>query len=72
MAAEGSPKVYCNDFEKELPFHVSCFRIADESVEETTYRIFEIGDISLFDDLKELVRRFGIEWNFVSTRSGKL
>ena len=27
--------------------------------------------MSLLDDLKELVRRFGLEWNFVSTRSGK-
>ena len=56
---------------KQFPFHVSCFRIADESVEEATYRVFKIGDISLLDDLKELVRRFGLEWNFVSTRSCK-
>ena len=67
MAAEGSPKVYCADSGKQFPFHVSC----DESVEEATYRIFKIGDISLLDDLKELVRKLGIEWNFVSTRSGK-
>ena len=71
MAAEGSPKVYCNDFEKELPFHVSCFRIADESVEEATYRVFIVGDISVLDNLKDLCRRFGLEWNFVSRRSGK-
>ena len=71
MVAEGSPKVYCADYEKQFSFHVSCFRIADESVKEAFYRVFKIGDISVLDDLKELVRRFGLEWNFVSTRSGK-
>ena len=71
MAAKGSQKVYCNDSVKELPFHVSCFRIADESVEKATNRIFKLGDISLLLDLKELVRRFGLEWDFVSTRSGQ-
>ena len=71
MAAEGSQKVYCNDYVKELPFHVSCFQIADESVEKATNRIFKVGDISVISDSKELVRRFGLEWNFVSTRSGK-
>ena len=71
MAAEGSQKVYCNDSVKELQFHLSCFRIADESVKKTTNRIFKVGDISVLSDLKELIRRFGLEWNFVSTRSGK-
>ena len=71
MAAEGSPKVYCADSGKQFPFHVSCFRIADESVEEATYRVFKIGDISIFVDLKDLCRRFRLEWNFVSRRSGK-
>ena len=51
--------------------HVSCFRIADESVEEATYRVFKIGDISVLVGLKNLCRRFGLEWNFVSRRSGK-
>ena len=40
MAAAGSPKVYCADSGKQFPFHVSCLRIADESVEEATYRVF--------------------------------
>ena len=71
MVAESSPKVYCNDSEKILPFHISCFRIADESVEEATYRVFKVGDISVLDDLKDLCRRFGLGWNFVSRRSGK-
>ena len=52
-------------------FHIPCFRITDESVEEATYRVFKIGDISLLGDLKDLCRRFGLEWNFVSRRSGK-
>ena len=64
MAAEGSPKGYCADSGKEFPFHVSYFRIADESVEEATYRVFKIGDISLLNDLKELVHRFGLKCNF--------
>ena len=69
--AEGSPKVYCADSGKQFPFHVSCFRIADESVEEATYRVFKIGDISVLVYLKDLCRRFGLEWNFVSRSSGK-
>ena len=71
MAAEGYPKVYCADSGKQFPFHVSCFRIADESDEETAYRVFKIGDISVLVDLKDLCRRFGLEWNFVFRRSGK-
>ena len=71
MAVEGSQNVYCNDSVKKLPFHVSCFRVADESVEKATNRIFIVGDISILSDLKELVRRFELEWNFVSTTSGK-
>ena len=45
MEAEGSPKVYCAGSGKQFPFHVSCFRITDESVKEATYRVFKIGDI---------------------------
>ena len=71
MAAKGSPKVYCADSGKQFPFFVSCFRIADEAVKEVTYEVFKIGDISLLDDLKELVRRFGLKWNFLSTKSSK-
>ena len=52
-------------------FHVSCFRLADESVEEATYRVFKIDDISVLDNVKEFVRRFGLEWNLLYTRSGK-
>ena len=52
-------------------FHISRFRIADESVEEATSRVFKIGDISVLVDLKDLCRRFGLEWTFVSRRSGK-
>ena len=63
--------MYCADSGKHFPFHVSCFRIADESDEEATYRVFKIGDISVLIDLKDLCRRFGLEWNFVSRRSGK-
>ena len=71
MAAEGSPKVYCAESGKQFPFHVSCFRVAVESVEEDTCRVFKIGDISVLVDLKDLCRRFGLEWNFVFRRSGK-
>ena len=53
MVAEGSPKVICADSRKQFPFHVSRFRFADESVEEATYRVFKIGDISVLDDLKD-------------------
>ena len=54
-----------------FPFHISCLRIANESVEEATYRVFKIGDILVLVDLKDLCRIFGLEWNFVSRRSGK-
>ena len=72
IAAEGSPIAYCADSGKQFPCHVSCFRIADESVEKATYRVFKIGDTSVLVDLKDLCRRFGLEWNLVSRRSGKL
>ena len=71
MAAEVPPKVYCADIRKQFPFLVSSFRIADESVEEASCRVFKVGDISLLVDLKDLCRRFGLEWCFVTTRSGK-
>ena len=71
MAVEDPSKVYCADSGKQFPFRVSCFRIADESVEEANCRAFKIGDISILVDLKDLCRRFGLEWNFLSRRSGK-
>ena len=61
MVAKSSPKVYCAASGKQFPFHYSCFRIADESVEEATYRAFKIGHISVLVDLKDLCRRFGVE-----------
>ena len=72
MAAQVPPKVYCADIGKQFPFLVSSFRIADESVEEATYRVFKVGDISILIDLKDLCRRFGLGWSFVTRRSGKL
>ena len=54
-----------------FPFHISCFQIANESVEDATYRVFKIGDILVLVDLKNLCRRFWLEWDFVSRRSGK-
>ena len=69
MAAEDPTKVYCADSGKQFPFRVSCFRIADESVEVATCRVFKIGDISILVDLKYLCRRFGLERNFVTRRS---
>ena len=61
------------DSQKDLfdQVNVSCFRIEGDSVENDTDRFFKVGDISVLSDLKELCRRFGLEWNFVSTRSGK-
>ena len=70
MAAEVPPKVYCADLGKQFSFLVSSFRITDESVEEATCRVFKIGDISILVDLKDLCRRFGFEWSFVTRRSG--
>ena len=60
MVAEVSPKVYCADTGKLFPFLVSSFRIADESVEESSCRVFKVGDISLLVDLKDLCRVFGL------------
>ena len=48
-----------------------CFRVKGESVEETTNRLFKVGDRLILSKLKELCRRFGLEWNFVSSRNGK-
>ena len=72
MADEIPPKVYCADIGEQFPFLVSSFRIADESVEEATCRVFKVGDISILVDLKDLCRRFGLEWSFVTRRSGKI
>ena len=69
MAAEVPPKVYCADIGKQFPFLVSSFRIADESVEEATYRVFKVDDISILVDLKDLCRRFRLEWSFVTRRN---
>ena len=71
MAVKLPPKLYCADTGKLFPFPVSSFRIVDESVEEASCRVFKVGDISLLVDLKDLCRRFGLEWCFVTTRSGK-
>ena len=71
MADEIPPKVYCADIGEQFPFLVSSFRITDESVEEATCRVFKVGDISILVDLKDLCRRFGLEWSFVTRRSGK-
>ena len=71
MASKVPPKVYCADTGKLFPFTVYSFRIADESVEEASCRVFKFGDISLLVDLKDLCRRFGLEWCFVTRRSGK-
>ena len=44
-----------------------------KEIQLKTVRIdfFKVGDISVLSDLNELCRRFGLEWNFVSARSGK-
>ena len=49
----------------------SCFRVKGGLIEETTNRIFKVGDTFIIFDLKELCRRFGLEWNFASSRNGK-
>ena len=49
----------------------SCFRVEGELVEEATDRLFKIGDKFILSDLKEICRRFSLEWNFVSSRNGE-
>ena len=49
----------------------SYVRIKGQSVEEATNRIFKVGDKFILSDLKDLCRRFGLEWNFVSSRDCK-
>ena len=49
----------------------SCFRVEGESVEEATNIILKVADNLTLSDLKELCRRFGLEWNFVSCTNGK-
>ena len=62
---------FSNDSRKELPFRDPCFRVVDESVELATEWIFKVGDIFVLSDLQDLVRRFGLAWNFVSSRNGR-
>ena len=49
----------------------SCFRVKGELIGEATNRILKVGDKFIPSDLKEMCPRFGIEWNFVSSRNGK-
>ena len=49
----------------------SCFRVRGESIEEAANRIAKVGDKVTLSDLKDMCRRFGLEWNLVSSRNGK-
>ena len=42
----------------------------EQSILCATFRLFKIGDIYIFDELKRLVVHFGLIWNFVASRSG--
>ena len=42
----------------------------EQSILCATFRLFKIGDIYTFDELKRLVVHFGLIWNFVASRSG--
>ena len=42
-----------------------------ESIEEAANRIAKVGDKVTLSDLKDMCRRFGLEWNLVSSRNGK-
>ena len=52
MVTDGSDK----DSQKELPFHVPCFRFVNESIELATNCVFKVGDIFVLSDLQDLVR----------------
>lgn len=60
------------DYQNDLFCRIndSYFRIEGESVEETINIFFKIDDSFILFDLKELCCRFGLEWNFVSSRNG--
>ena len=60
MVAKVPTKLYCAFTGKLFPFPVSSLRIADELVEEASCRVFQVGDISLLVDLKDLCCRFGL------------
>ena len=47
----------------------SCFRVEGKSVEETTNRMFKVGDRFILSNLKIVYRSFVLEWNFVSSRN---
>ena len=42
----------------------------EQSILCATFRLFKIGDIYIFDELKRLVVHFGLIWNFVASRNG--
>ena len=42
----------------------------EQSILCATFRLFKIGNIYTFDELKRLVVHFGLVWNFVASRSG--
>ena len=49
-----------------------CFRIdSDTTVEVATERVFVVGHINIFDDLRQLAKSFCLIWQFCTARSGK-
>ena len=45
------------------------FRLEGETVKAATNRVLKIGDTYILFELKELIRSFGLRWNFISSRS---
>ena len=54
-----------------VPRFVAEFTSSLQSVNEETNRVFKVGTIFVYSDLKELANSFGLKWNFVTVRSGK-
>ena len=44
---------------------------SDTSVEVATERVFVVGHKYVLEDLKELVKYFGLAWKFCTARSSK-
>ena len=65
-----SPDVVVVDDGDPASFSQCKLNSDEQSILCATFRLFKIGDIYIFDELKRLVVHFGLIWNFVASRSG--
>ena len=72
MSPKALQKCIVTILRKNCHFMFHVFGLLTSQLKRLPIEYLKIGDISVLVDLKDLCRRFGLEWNFVRRRSGKL